>query len=96
MGFLSKPTVDYWLYGAPGASSMVLDSIEEHLIAKAVGNDPRAVTEMRRQLEAGIDTSAVVRHCGLEPTSRGIEPPPANGSVGTKVVTTTPAEIGST
>jgi hypothetical protein len=37
-------------------------------------------------LEAGIDSSEVGRYMGLVPTSRGIEPPPANGSVGTKVV----------
>jgi hypothetical protein len=37
-----------------------LDRIAEHLIAKAVGNDPQVIAETRRQLVAGIDFSAVV------------------------------------
>ena len=38
----------------------MLDKIAEHLIAKAVGNDRQAIAETRRQLEAGIDPSALV------------------------------------
>jgi hypothetical protein len=37
-----------------------LDVIAEHLIRRAVGDDPQAIAETRRQLEAGIDPSAVV------------------------------------
>jgi|HubBroStandDraft_6_1064221.scaffolds.fasta_scaffold485125_2 hypothetical protein len=38
-----------------------LDVIADHLIAKAVGNDdPHVIAEARRQLEAGIEPSAVV------------------------------------
>ena len=38
----------------------MLDKIADHLIAKAVGNDPQAIAQTPHQLEAGIDPSAVV------------------------------------
>ena len=34
-----------------------LDVIADHLIRRAVGDDPQAIAETRRQLEAGIDPS---------------------------------------
>jgi hypothetical protein len=41
-------------------SPEILDKIADHLLAKAVGNDPNVIAETRRQLEAGMDPTAVV------------------------------------
>jgi hypothetical protein len=60
-----------------------LDAVADHLLRRVLGtNDPQIIAEAGRQLEAGIDPSQVGRHFGLVPTSRGIEPPPANGLLG--------------
>jgi hypothetical protein len=72
-----------------------LDAVADHLLRRALGtNDPQIIAEAGRQLEAGIDPSAVARHFGLVPTSTGIEPLPANRSAGTKIAKTTEVECG--